>query len=76
MLGGSWVVISRVISRITIRITHIGGLITPLITTHEPPSGYTAYASDVCQLREVLGLEAFGIMPSEFAAGQGLWFRV
>ena len=32
------VVIGGVISRVTIIITHIGGLITPLITTHEPPS--------------------------------------
>ena len=38
ILGGSWVVISGVISRVTITITHISGLITPLITTHEPPS--------------------------------------
>ena len=38
VLGGSWVVISGVLSRVTILITHIGGLITPLITTHEPPS--------------------------------------
>ena len=38
VLGGSWVVISRVISRATVHITHIGGLMTPLITTHEPPS--------------------------------------
>ena len=38
LLGGSWVVTSRVISRVTILITHIRGLITPLITTHEPPS--------------------------------------
>ena len=38
ILGGSWVVISRVISRVTILITHIRGLITLLITTHEPPS--------------------------------------
>ena len=37
-LGGSWVVISGVISRVTITTTHIRGLITPLITTHEPPS--------------------------------------
>ena len=29
---------SRVISRATILITHIKGLISPLITTHEPPS--------------------------------------
>ena len=30
--------ISGVTSRVTILITHIKGLITPLITTHEPPS--------------------------------------
>ena len=35
MLGGSWVVISRVISRITILVTHVWGLITLLIViTH------------------------------------------
>ena len=38
LLGGSWVVISRVISRATILITHIRGLITLLIPTPEPPS--------------------------------------
>ena len=38
LLGGSWVVISGVISRVTRLITHIRGLITLLITTHEPPS--------------------------------------
>ena len=39
LLGASWVVISRVISRVTILITHImGPYITPPITTHEPPS--------------------------------------
>ena len=37
LLGGSWVVISRVISRIAIVITYIRGLMTPLITTLEPP---------------------------------------
>ena len=31
-------VISRVISKVTILITHIRGLIAPLITIHEPPS--------------------------------------
>ena len=30
LLGGSWVAISRVVSRVTILITHIRGLITPL----------------------------------------------
>ena len=38
LLGGSWAVISGVISRVTILTTHIRGLITLLITTHEPPS--------------------------------------
>ena len=38
LLGGSWVVISRVISRVTILITYIKGLISLLITAHEPPS--------------------------------------
>ena len=38
VVGGSWVVISGVISRVTIIITHIRGLITPLVTTHEPSS--------------------------------------
>ena len=33
-----WVVISGVISRATIVRTHIRELMTPLITTHEPPS--------------------------------------
>ena len=37
-LGGSWVVISRVISKVTIIIMIIGDFIPPLITTHEPPS--------------------------------------
>ena len=31
-------VVSRVISRVTILIAHIRGLITPLTTSHEPPS--------------------------------------
>ena len=35
---GSWVVISRLISRVTMLITHIRVLITPLTATHEPPS--------------------------------------
>ena len=37
LLGGSWEV-SGVISRVTVIITHIRGLITPLLTTHEPPT--------------------------------------
>ena len=38
ILGGSWLAISRVVSRVTIVITYIRRLTTPLITTHEPPS--------------------------------------
>ena len=45
VLGGSWVVISRVTSRTTIVITHTRGLITPVITAHEPPSGLFLKAS-------------------------------
>ena len=38
LLGASWVVFSGVLSKVTILITLIRGLIAPLITTHEPPS--------------------------------------
>ena len=38
LLGGSWVVISRVISTVAILITHIKGLISPLLTTLNPKS--------------------------------------
>ena len=38
LLGGSWAIISEVISSVTIIITHIRGLLTPLKITHEPPS--------------------------------------
>ena len=38
MGGGSWVLINGVMIRVTILISHIRGLITPLLTTHEPPS--------------------------------------
>ena len=46
LLGASWVVISGVVSRVTVIITHIRGLITPLITTHEPPSRRAALQTD------------------------------
>ena len=42
MLAGSWVVISRLIrliSRVTILISHIMGLITLPMSAPEPPSG-------------------------------------
>ena len=38
LLGGSGVVIIGIISKVTIVITHITGLITIHITTHDPPS--------------------------------------
>ena len=38
VLGGSWVVASGAISRLTIVIIPMRGHITPLTTTHEPPS--------------------------------------
>ena len=38
LAGGSWVLISRVTSRVTILITHVGGLIAPLISTLNPKS--------------------------------------
>ena len=38
LLGGSWVATSGVISRVTIIIGPVRGLITLLITTHEPSS--------------------------------------
>ena len=39
LLGGSWVVISGVISPLTRAISIVTLLLAPLITTHEPPSG-------------------------------------
>ena len=38
VLGGLWVVVSGVRSRVTILVTHIKGLITPVKPIHEPPS--------------------------------------
>ena len=37
-LGGSWVVISRVITSLIWDLSIVPPLMTPLITTHEPPS--------------------------------------
>ena len=45
LLGGPWVVINGVIIRVTILISHIRGLVTPFMTTHEPPSRPTERAS-------------------------------
>ena len=42
-----WAVVSGVIIRVTIVITHIKGLLTLLITTHEPPSKRALEGPDV-----------------------------
>ena len=42
---------SRVISRVTILITQIRGLLTPLITTHEPPSRVATVLTKVSMAR-------------------------
>ena len=38
---------SGVISRVIIVITRIRGRLTPLITTHEPPSAFGTYTKDL-----------------------------
>ena len=57
MLGGSWVVISGVISRVTIPII---GHITLLITTHEPPSGSDLNRVSVFRVRGSVGGSGLG----------------
>ena len=47
LLGGSWVVISGVISRVTIVITHIRGGVPPLLSLHSP-SLYIVHTEGVC----------------------------
>ena len=61
LLGGSWVVISRVRSRVTILITHIRGLIiTLLITTDEPPKRRRrSYATQEGRVFGVSGLRNY-----------------
>ena len=67
LLGGSWVVISGVISRVTILIIHIRGLITPLITIHEPPSTAWGFELLACQTQVSVTAQVRG---SGFAATQ------
>ena len=60
LLGGSWVVISRVRSPLIWVISIVALLITLLITTHEPPSGWLLLAPK--SLRESdKGFRAYGI---------------
>ena len=56
LLGGSWGVISGVIRKVTIVITHIRGLITPLIPTHEPPSVRCLWTPIFVELAKLAGL--------------------
>ena len=42
LLGGSWVVINGVISPLIRVIIRVTSFITPLITSHEPPSMRTS----------------------------------
>ena len=64
LLGGSWVVISGVISRVSILITLIRGHITPLLTTPEPPSMYK---------QRSLNAEPLTPSPAELANGWRSW---
>ena len=50
LLGGSWVVICGIISRVSIVISHIRGLVTPLTTTHEPPSMHNEDERSWCEM--------------------------
>ena len=59
LLGGSWAVISRVISPRIWVISMVTLLITLLITTHEPPSSLLA----------VRAKAALDLEPSSFGAG-------
>ena len=45
-----------VISSVTIVITHIRGLITPVITTHEPPSTFECRVSILLGRKYLYGL--------------------
>ena len=57
LLGGSWVLISRV----TILITHIRGLRTLLITTPEPPSKVRLMQATVSERFEISRLRVLGL---------------
>ena len=54
--------ISRVISRVTIVITYIRGLITPVITTHEPPSNFKNYPYTRLSTERQVGFRIEGML--------------
>ena len=69
LLGGPWVVISRVISPLIWLITTVALLITPLITTHEPSSISSLRGIDGadCSLEaDARGLASDGSLIGEF----------
>ena len=68
LLGGSWEVISGVIIKVTMVITPIRGLITPLITTHEPPSTLFLLVVYACKVKPSV--------PTTFARSLLLFFVV
>ena len=64
VLECSWVAISGVVSRVTISIAHIKGLMTVLVTTHEPPSevqglGFRVYTRAEIFKGNIRAVEAF-----------------
>ena len=63
LLGGSWVVICGVTSRVTTVIIHIRGLTTPFITPPEPPSNART---------RVQGCGTIGLLSSWACEGFGL----
>ena len=56
LLGGSWEVITGVISPLILVIITVTLLITPLITTHEPPSRDDKSCGPLRSVRGLLGL--------------------
>ena len=77
LLGGSGVVRSGVLSRVTILITHIGGLITPLMTTPEPLSIVLLNRGPrCCRMAIALLAATCGINLGRGRRVSGLGFRV
>ena len=53
LLGGSWIVMIRFISRITTLTTNIRGLVAPLTTALEPPSMPTTKSVAACGIQGI-----------------------
>ena len=66
VLGGSWVVISRVVSKITILTSSIWGLITPLLTiltnlNPKLPMNLQVYRRLIANQTEAYGIHGRGV---------------